>query len=51
MLRKAVEDDIPALKLIRSSVLENILGDPSKVTDSDYEWYVKNPGVAVWEEA
>ncbi|AJC80179.1 GCN5-related N-acetyltransferase protein [Rhizobium etli bv. phaseoli str. IE4803] len=51
MLRKAVEDDIPALKLIRSFVLENILGDPSRVTDSDYEWYVNNPGVAVWEES
>ncbi|WP_064835057.1 GNAT family N-acetyltransferase [Rhizobium phaseoli] len=50
MLRKAVVDDIAALKLVRSSVVENILGDPSKVTDAEYEWFVKNSGVAVWEE-
>jgi len=50
MLRKAVVDDISGLKLVRSSVVENILGDPSKVTDDDYEWFVKNPGVAIWEE-
>ncbi|MGW9945880.1 hypothetical protein J2W92_001195 [Rhizobium leguminosarum] len=39
-----------ALKVVRSSVVENVLADPSKVTDHDYEWYVRNPGVAVWEE-
>ncbi|MDK4724940.1 GNAT family N-acetyltransferase [Rhizobium phaseoli] len=50
MLRKAVVDDIETLKVIRSSVVENILSDPSKVTDDDYEWFVRNPGVAVWEE-
>lgn len=50
MLRKAVVADIPQLKFVRSSVVENILCDPSKVTDDDYEWFVKNPGVAVWEE-
>ncbi|MGR9174859.1 GNAT family N-acetyltransferase [Rhizobium leguminosarum] len=26
------------------------MADPSKVTDHDYEWCVRNPGVAVWEE-
>ncbi|RUM16951.1 GNAT family N-acetyltransferase [Rhizobium phaseoli] len=50
MLRKAVVGDIAALKLVRSSVVENILSDPSKVTDDDYEWFVTNPGVAIWEE-
>lgn len=50
MLRKAVVADISALKFVRSAVLENILSDPSKVTDDDYEWYVSNPGVALWEE-
>jgi len=50
MLRKAVVADIPELKFVRSSVVENILGDPSKVTDDDYEWFVRNPGVAVWED-
>ncbi|ACE90131.1 hypothetical protein RHECIAT_CH0001150 [Rhizobium etli CIAT 652] len=32
------------------SVVENILSDPSKVTDDDHECFVKNPRVAVWEE-
>ncbi|XKM42947.1 hypothetical protein A4U53_027080 [Rhizobium ruizarguesonis] len=39
-----------ALKVVRSSVVENVLANPSMVTDHDYEWYVRNPGVAVWEE-
>lgn len=43
--------DIPALKVIRSSVVENALGDPSKVTDEQYAWYVRNPGITVWEES
>ncbi|WP_245304947.1 GNAT family N-acetyltransferase [Rhizobium multihospitium] len=42
--------DIPALKAIRSAVVENVLSDPSKVVDSHYEWFVANPGVIVWEE-
>jgi len=50
MVRKAILTDVPALKAIRSSVVENVLGDPSKVTDADYEWFVRNPGVSVWEE-
>lgn len=50
MLRKAVASDLMALKVVRSSVVENVLAAPSKVTDHDYEWYVRNPGVAVWEE-
>jgi len=50
MLRKAVPSDLLALKAVRSSVVENILSDPTKVTDDDYDLYVANPGVAVWEE-
>lgn len=50
MLRKAVVADISVLKLVRSSVVENILRDPSMVNDDDYEWFVKNLGVTVWEE-
>ncbi|UIJ79122.1 GNAT family N-acetyltransferase [Rhizobium leguminosarum] len=50
MLRKAIVQDIMELKFVRSSVFENILCDVSKVTDNDYEWFVKNPGVAVWED-
>ncbi|WFU06292.1 GNAT family N-acetyltransferase (plasmid) [Rhizobium sp. CB3171] len=50
MLRKATIDDIADLKFVRSSVFENILSNPSKVTDDDYKWFVKNPGIFVWEE-
>jgi len=32
MLRKAVASDLMALKVVRSSVVENVLADPSKVT-------------------
>ncbi|TBY61826.1 GNAT family N-acetyltransferase [Rhizobium leguminosarum bv. viciae] len=50
MLRKAALTDLMALKAIRASVVENVLADPSRVTDTDYEWFVRNPGVSVWEE-
>ncbi|MBY3441782.1 GNAT family N-acetyltransferase [Rhizobium laguerreae] len=50
MLRKAVPSDLWALKSVRSSVVENVLGDSTRVTDDDYDWFVANPGVAVWEE-
>ncbi|NEK34659.1 GNAT family N-acetyltransferase [Rhizobium leguminosarum] len=50
MLRKAVPSDLLALKAVRSSVVENMLSDPTKVTNDDYDRYVANPGVAVWEE-
>jgi GNAT superfamily N-acetyltransferase len=50
LLRKADISDIPALKAVRASVIENVLSDPSKVGDGHYEWFVTNPGVAVWEE-
>ncbi|WP_245485524.1 MULTISPECIES: GNAT family N-acetyltransferase [Rhizobium] len=50
MLRKAALTDLRALKAIRALVVENMLSDPTKITDADYVWYVANPGVAVWEE-
>ncbi|NKM65313.1 GNAT family N-acetyltransferase [Rhizobium leguminosarum bv. viciae] len=49
MLRQAIPSDVWALKSVRSSVVENVLADATRVTDDDYEWYVMNPGVAVWE--
>lgn len=45
MLRKAVPSGLWALKSVRSSVAENVFADATRVTDDDYEWYVKNPGV------
>jgi hypothetical protein len=50
MLRKAVPSDLLALKSVRSSVVENVVGDSTRVTDDEYNWFVANPGVAVWEE-
>lgn len=41
---------VVSVREVRASVVENVLGDPSKVTDADYEWFVRNPGVSVWEE-
>jgi hypothetical protein len=35
MLRKAVPSDLWALKSVRSSVVENVLADATKVTDDD----------------
>lgn len=50
MLRRATVHDIPAIRHVRASVVENILSDPSKVTDEDYLWFVQNPGLFVWDE-
>ncbi|WP_354541080.1 GNAT family N-acetyltransferase [Rhizobium sp. OAE497] len=35
---------------IRLTVRENVLADPNKVTPDDYRWFVRNPGIFVWEE-
>lgn len=50
MLRKAVIADIAALKDVRFAVIENVLSDPSKINDDDYEWFIKNSNVFVWED-
>jgi ribosomal protein S18 acetylase RimI-like enzyme len=50
MLRNAIEADIPRIFEIRNSVRENKLRDPSKVTTDDVRWFIKNPGIFVWEE-
>ena len=49
-IRKAVEQDIERLQEIRSSVRENILSDPSKVTIDDYRWFISNGPTWVYEE-
>jgi GNAT superfamily N-acetyltransferase len=48
-IRRAVPADIPHLERIRQSVRENIL-NPTRVSDSDYEWFVQNGPVWVWED-
>ena len=50
MIRKAIEADIPRLAEIRAAVRENRLRDPSRVTIGDYQWFIANPGIFVWEE-
>lgn len=50
MIRKAKKDDIARLQQIRSSVRENELRDPSRVTTDDYAWFIANPGIFVWDE-
>ena len=50
MLRKATLADVPAIKVVRSSVLENALTVSSKTVDSQYDWFVTHQGVSVWEE-
>jgi GNAT superfamily N-acetyltransferase len=50
MIRRATEADIPRLMEIRAAVRENKLLDPSRVTINDYQWFIANPGIFVWEE-
>ena len=42
--RQAVTTDIPEMQRIRRIVKENILSDPSRVTDADCEDFINNRG-------
>lgn len=42
--RQAVIADIPAMHLVRMSVKENVLSDPSVVKESDYAEYIASRG-------
>lgn len=50
MIRTAHEADIPRLVEIRGAVRENRLSDPSRVSVTDYQWFIANPGIFVWED-
>lgn len=41
MFRQATDSDIPAMSAIRLSVKENVLSDPSKVTERMYRDYLE----------
>jgi GNAT superfamily N-acetyltransferase len=49
MLRAATRTDIPRLVEIRAAVRENRLADPSRVTLADYEWFIGNATIHVWD--
>lgn len=38
-LRKATPDDQPRITAIRMAVIENVLSDPSKVSNAEVAWY------------
>jgi GNAT superfamily N-acetyltransferase len=42
--RQAVRDDVPAMQVVRHLVKENILSDPSLVTDADCIRYIEERG-------
>ena len=46
--RLAVPADIAGLKRVRLAVRENRLG-PGRVSDADYEWFVRNGPVWLWQ--
>jgi GNAT superfamily N-acetyltransferase len=43
-IREATLLDIPQIKIIRNSVKENILSDPTRVTENDYISYLTERG-------
>ena len=49
-VRRARQGDHPRITEIRTSVKENVLRDPGRVTIGDYVWFRDNPGIWVWEE-
>jgi GNAT superfamily N-acetyltransferase len=48
-IRLAAQTDIPELKRIRLSVRENVL-NPMRVSDRDYDWFVRTGPVWVWDD-
>jgi GNAT superfamily N-acetyltransferase len=50
MLRRATAADVARIREIRDGVLENILSDPARVTESDIVWFLNNGPIWVWEE-
>ena len=44
LFRPATIADIPALQIIRTSVQENVLSDPTRITAEDYETYIRTKG-------
>jgi GNAT superfamily N-acetyltransferase len=50
VLRRATAQDIDRLMALRNGVAENRLSDPGSVLRSDYEWFVGQGRVWVWEE-
>lgn len=44
LYREALLSDIPAIQYVRNSVRENVLSDPSKVTDEDCKNYLSERG-------
>lgn len=44
LFREANITDIPAIQLVRNAVKENVLSDPSKITDEDCRIYLTQRG-------
>lgn len=44
LYREAIREDIQAIQLVRNSVKENMLSNPSLVTDADCEEYISRRG-------
>ena len=44
IIREATTQDIPQIQVVRNSVKENMLSDPSLVPDKDVEDYIHNRG-------
>ncbi|UYZ58781.1 GNAT family N-acetyltransferase [Hymenobacter latericus] len=44
LIREARTADIKQMQLVRNSVKENVLSDPSRVTDQDCEQYINRRG-------
>ncbi len=42
IIRKATRADQPRVHAIRMAVSENVLSDPSKVTEAEVDWYREN---------
>lgn len=51
-IREAVEHDIPAMHVVRTSVKENVLSDPGLITPEAYRVYITERGKGwIWEES
>lgn len=49
-VRRATSADMPRIVAIRAAVRENILSDPSRVTEAAIRWFIEHGPIWVWSE-
>lgn len=50
MIRRASAADLPEIMRIRGAVRENRQADPARATPAMIDWFLRGPGIWLWDE-